>query len=146
MNYKTKIHKSFSYLMTVVQRKMLLGCNSKGPQQAVKAKKLQFKPGIYSSPFLSALLIGPSSIHWKNIHLAGYCWKEIFYMCSSSSFCLDNSIVLLLLPPQDKNRIIEYLVKRSFSDSNLKISWLWRNGKIILLYTFFFKPILSFIN
>jgi len=55
--------------MKVVQRKMFLGYNSHGPQQAVKAKQQQFKPGIYPSSFLSALLIGPRSILWKNIHL-----------------------------------------------------------------------------
>lgn len=62
---RQKYTKVVPYLMLVVQRRIFLGCNNNGPQQAVKAKKIQFKPGVYPSPFLSALLIGLRSTRWK---------------------------------------------------------------------------------
>lgn len=81
---RQKHTKAALYLTLVVQRRMFLACNSNGPQQGVKAKKIQFKPGIYPS-FLSALLIGPKST-LSRLLLETNIWNTYVFI---PSFCLD---------------------------------------------------------
>lgn len=62
---RQKYTKVAPYLILVGQRRIFLGCNSNGPQQAVKAKKIQFQPGVYLSPILTGLPTGLRPAQWK---------------------------------------------------------------------------------